>query len=139
MKIVILDRDGTINALGGEEFIASPDEWRRAYSEINDFEYNLIDHGIVLIKYWMHITKEEQLNRFEARAATPFKSWKLTEEDWRNRDKWDDYERAVFDMIARTSTRHAPWVLTEANCKRFARLKVIDTVADRLEAALERG
>ena len=118
------------------EGFATPAEWHRAYSEINDFERDLIDHGIVLIKYWMHITNDEQFRRFEDRAQTPYKQWKLTDEDWRNRDKWADYQRAVSDMVERTSTRHAPWVLIEANCKRSARLKVIDTVCDQLDTAL---
>ena len=121
------------------EGFAAPEDWQRAYAEINDFEYDLIDHGIVLIKFWLHITEDEQLRRFEHRAATPYKRWKLTEEDWRNRQKWPAYEQAVSDMITRTSTRHAPWVLVESNCKRFARLKVISTVCDRLEAKLEKG
>ncbi len=121
------------------EGFASEREWMRAYGEINHFEERLLEHGIVLCKFWLHITKEEQLARFKAREETPFKRWKLTEEDWRNREKWDDYEVAVNEMIARCSTRIAPWTLVEANDKRFARVKVVTTFADALERALSGG
>jgi polyphosphate kinase 2 (PPK2 family) len=119
------------------EGFASTEEWMRAYSEINDFEEQLIDSGMVLGKFWVHITKEEQAARFEARAQIPWKAWKLTEEDWRNRDKWDAYESAVNDMIERTSTRKAPWTLIEGNDKHFARVKVLETVCEKLETALK--
>jgi len=119
------------------EGFATEEEWRRAYAEILDFEEQLAEHGIVLVKYWLQITAEEQLNRFTARADTPYKSWKLTDEDWRNREKWDLYDEAVNDMIEQTSTSTTPWTLVEANCKRFARVKVIKTLADRLEAELD--
>ena len=119
------------------EGFASEREWMRAYGEINHFEERLVEHGIVLAKFWLHITKEEQLARFTARQQTPFKAWKLTDEDWRNREKWEDYEVAVNDMIARCSTRMAPWTLIEANNKRFARVKVLRTVADALQTALD--
>ena len=92
--------------------------------------------GIVLVKFWMHITKEEQLERFKQRQKIAYKRWKLTDEDWRNREKWDQYEVAVNDMVARTSTLIAPWTLVEGNNKRFARIKCISTVCDRLEQAL---
>ena len=118
------------------EGFASHDEWSRAYREINDFEEQLTVHGIVLSKFWLHITPEEQLARFKAREEIPYKRWKLTEEDWRNREKWGLYEQAVNDMIERTSTAHAPWTLVEGNDKRFARIKVLQTVCERLEAAL---
>ena len=118
------------------EGFASEDEWRRSYAEINDFENQLIEHGIVLVKYWIHITKDEQLARFKLREKTPYKRWKLTDEDWRNRDKWDDYERAVNDMVQYTSSSAAPWTLVEGNDKRFARVKVVKTFCDRLAAAL---
>lgn len=118
------------------EGFAGTDEWMRAYGEINDFEEQLVDFGMVLCKFWFHITPDEQLARFERRKDIPWKSWKLTDEDWRNRDKWGDYEHAVSDMIERTSTRKAPWTLVEANDKKFARIKAMDTVANRLEAAL---
>ena len=119
------------------EGFASETEWRRAFSEINEFEEQLTDHGILLLKYWVHITKEEQLERFTAREQTPHKRWKLTEEDWRNREKWEDYEWAVNDIVEHTSTHTAPWVLVEGNDKRFSRIKVISTFCDRLEAMLE--
>lgn len=118
------------------EGLASPLEWRRAYSEINEFERQLVGFGIVLAKFWLHITPEEQLRRFEERQEVEFKRWKLTDEDWRNREKWELYERAVQEMVERTSTFDAPWTLVEGNCKRYARLKVLRTVSDGLEAAL---
>ncbi len=118
------------------EGFAAEDEWKRAYAEINEFEEQLTDHGILLLKYWVHITKDEQLERFKAREQTPHKRWKLTEEDWRNREKWDDYEWAVNDIVEHTSTHSAPWVLVEGNDKRFSRIKVISTFCDRLEAML---
>ena len=120
------------------EGYADENTWRRAYAEINDFEEQLIEHGIVLLKYWVHITKDEQLARFQAREKIPYKRWKLTEEDWRNRDKWEDYELAVHDMVQHTSTINAPWTLVEGNDKRYARIKVIKTLADRLETTLEK-
>ena len=118
------------------EGFASEDEWKRAFSEINEFEEQLTHHGILLLKYWVHITKDEQLERFKAREQIPHKRWKLTEEDWRNREKWDDYNWAVNDIVEHTSTNAAPWVLVEGNDKRFARIKVIHTFCDRLEAML---
>ena len=118
------------------EGFATEDEWRRSYAEINEFEDQLIDHGIVLLKYWMHITKDEQLARFKLREKTPYKRWKLTDEDWRNRDRWNEYEQAVNDMVQYTSTSAAPWTLVEGNDKRFARVKVVKTFCDRLTAAL---
>jgi polyphosphate kinase 2 (PPK2 family) len=118
------------------EGFAAEAEWRRAYVEINEFESELIEHGIVLVKFWLHITKDEQLARFKEREQVPYKRWKLTEEDWRNRDKWDRYELAVNDMVQYTSTRKAPWILVEGNDKRYARVKVISTVCDHLEQAL---
>ena len=119
------------------EGLASPAEWFRAYAEINHFEEQLIEHGIVLVKYWLHITSGEQLRRFKERGRSPFRRWKLTDEDWRNRKKWNDYARAVNEMIARTSTPAAPWTLVEANDKYYARIKVIETVCARLRAALK--
>jgi polyphosphate kinase 2 (PPK2 family) len=118
------------------EGFATPLEWRRAYSEINQFERQLTRFGIVLLKFWLHVTPEEQLRRFEERQEIEFKRWKITDEDWRNREKWDLYERAVQEMVERTSTFDAPWTLVEGNCKRYARLKVLRTVSDGLEAAL---
>jgi AMP-polyphosphate phosphotransferase len=119
------------------EQLATPAEWMRAYAEINEFEDQLLEHGIVLVKYWLHITLDEQLARFTQRQESPFKSWKITDEDWRNRAKWDQYERAVNDMVERTSTRAAPWTLIEGNDKYYARIKVLDTAIQRLERALK--
>ncbi len=121
------------------EGLASEREWMRAYAEINQFEDQLVRHGIVLVKYWLHITPDEQLRRFRERQRTPHKKWKLTEEDWRNREKWPAYERAVNDMIERTSTRVAPWTLVEANDKWFARIKVLRTATESLAHALQHG
>lgn len=119
------------------EGFACRDEWQRAYSEINDFERQLVEHGIVLAKFWIHIDKDEQFQRFKDRQVTPYKRWKMTEEDWRNREKWDHYEAAVDDMVARTDTDCAPWTLVEGNDKRFARVKVIRTLCERLQQALD--
>ncbi len=119
------------------EGFATPQEWMRAYAEINHFEGQLLEHGIALLKFWIHITPEEQEARFLARADSPLKSWKLTAEDWRNRDRWGAYERAVNDMVERTSTRLAPWTLIEGNDKRYARVKVLREVCRRFEEALD--
>jgi polyphosphate:AMP phosphotransferase len=121
------------------EGFASEKEWMRAYAEINQFEDQLVAHGIVLVKYWLHITRDEQLRRFTRRQSKPYKRWKLTDEDWRNRERWDDYERAVNDMVERTSTREAPWTLVEANDKNLARIKVLKTMCDLLERRLKSG
>lgn len=118
------------------EGFAREDEWRRAYAEIVDFEEQLVEHGIVLVKFWMHITPEEQLARFREREEIPWKRWKLTDEDWRNRERWPLYEQAVNDMVTRTSTSAAPWTLVEGNDKRYGRVKVLTTLCDRLESAL---
>jgi polyphosphate kinase 2 (PPK2 family) len=120
------------------EGFASEAEWKRAYNEIDDFEDQLVRHGIVLCKFWVHITKEEQLARFKAREGVVYKRWKLTDEDWRNRERWEDYEIAVNDMVERTSTSLAPWTLVEGNDKRFSRIKVISTVCRSLTAAIKR-
>ena len=118
------------------EGFASETEWKRAYAEINDFEGQLIEHGTILVKYWLHITPEEQLRRFEARQQTPHKRWKITPEDWRNRGRWYDYETAAHDMVKYTSTHVSPWEMIPANNKSFARVKVLETFGDYLEAAL---
>jgi polyphosphate:AMP phosphotransferase len=118
------------------EGFAARDEWSRAYAEINEFEAQLSEFGIVLLKFWLAISPEEQLRRFRDRQTTPYKQYKITEEDWRNRRKWDAYEAAACDMIERTSTSHAPWVLVEAEDKRWARVKVLKTVCSRLADAL---
>lgn len=115
------------------EKFCSDAEWMRAYDEINDFEYELTESGLTIVKFYLAISKEEQLIRFKARENTPFKQYKLTDEDWRNRKKWKPYSIAVNDMIDRTSTRYAPWTLVEANDKKFARVKVLKTIVERLE------
>lgn len=117
------------------EGFARNDEWQRAYDEINDFEQQLVDHGTVVCKFWLHISNEEQLQRFEDRAETPHKAWKLTDEDWRNRDRWDDYEQAVHDMVERSDT--VPWTLIAANQKWQARVQVLEAVCAQLEARLK--
>jgi polyphosphate:AMP phosphotransferase len=119
------------------EGFASADEWGRAYAEICEFEKQLIDHGTVLIKFWINITKEEQLRRFEAREVTAHKRWKLTDEDWRNREQWHNYALAAHDMIQKTSTTAAPWNIVEGDNKLYARTKTIELVCDQLEAALQ--
>jgi polyphosphate:AMP phosphotransferase len=136
-RVTIFDRSwyGRVLVERVEGF-ASEQEWRRAYSEIGEFEEQLVEHGIVLLKYWVHITPDEQLRRFKERESASYKQWKLTDEDWRNRAKWPDYERAVNDMVERTSTRLAPWTLVEGNDKYFARLKVLKTACAALKAAL---
>ncbi len=118
------------------ENFAKPHEWQRGYQEINEFEEQITEHGIVLIKFWLHITPEEQLSRFKEREQTAWKQHKITADDWRNRDKWDAYKIAVNEMILRTSTGKAPWSLVAANDKLAARIEVIKTVCERLEAAL---
>jgi len=118
------------------EGFCTRDEWMRAFREINDFEEQLVDSGIVLIKFWLHIDQEEQLRRFERRMEIPDKQWKITDEDWRNREKWSQYLEAVDEMLLRTSTTFAPWTIVEAGSKAFARVKVIETVKERLEAKL---
>jgi len=120
------------------EGFASKRAWKRAYDEINAFEQMLHEEHLVLVKFWLHISDAEQLERFEARRDDPLKAWKLTDEDWRNRAKRAEYQAAVDDMLERTSTPHAPWTVVEAESKRFARVKVAETVADRLAVALGR-
>lgn len=118
------------------EGFATDADWHRAYREINDFEAQLTDHGVVLLKFWLHLSPEEQKRRFKAREKTPWKRWKLTREDWRNREKWGAYAEAVHEMVARTSTPRAPWTLVSAEDKRSARLTVLRVWAETLEAAL---
>ena len=138
-KVTVFDRSWYGRVLVERlEGFCSEEEWRRAFDEINDFEEQLVQHGIVLVKFWLHISQEEQLNRFKDRENIDYKRWKLTEEDWRNRDRWDDYELAVNEMVERTSTLAAPWTLVEANDKAFARVKVIKAVCDALEEALKK-
>jgi polyphosphate kinase 2 (PPK2 family) len=118
------------------EGFAHADEWRRAYAEINEFERQLAEFGTIIGKFWLHISPEEQLRRFEERQNVHYKAWKLTEEDWRNREKWPQYEQAADDMLLHTSTPAAPWTVVEAEDKRHGRVKVLQTVVQRLEAEL---
>ncbi|TVO51194.1 polyphosphate:AMP phosphotransferase [Denitromonas halophila] len=137
-KAVIFDRSwyGRVLVERVEGFCSEAD-WMRAYQEINDFEDQLTDAGAVVVKFWLAISQDEQLARFNERANEPHKRFKITDEDWRNRERWPDYARAVSDMIDRTSTEVSPWTLIEADNKRFARIKVLETICDRLEAALD--
>ena len=112
-------------------------EWKRAYREINEFERQLVDFGMVMVKFWLHIGSEEQLRRFEEREAIAYKQWKLTDEDWRNRDKRPQYEAAVEDMLLKTSTVTAPWTVVEANDKWYARVKALRTLVEAVSRALD--
>ena len=111
-------------------------EWKRAYREINHFERQLVDFGTILFKFWLHISKEEQLRRFESRANDKLRSWKLTDEDWRNRQKWEQYEDAVNEMLLKTSTITAPWTVVEGDSKLYARVKILKVLVDKLSKEL---
>ncbi len=113
-------------------------DWLRAYSEINDFEEQMHENNMIVCKFWLQVSKDEQLARFTERQSSQFKRFKITDEDWRNRDKWDAYTMAVCDMVDRTSTEIAPWTLVAAEDKYTARLKVLETLCDRIEAALQK-
>lgn len=119
------------------EGFCSENEWQRAYNEINEFEKELSDWGAVIIKFWVQIDKDTQLARFEERQNTPEKQWKITDEDWRNREKWDLYETAVNEMLKKTNTTYAPWHVLESNDKKYARIKALRIVIDAIEAALD--
>ena len=136
-RVAIFDRSwyGRVLVERVEGFCSEAD-WLRAYAEINDFEHQLVGAGVVVVKFWLQISIDEQLRRFKEREATDFKRFKITDEDWRNRERWDDYVSAACDMIDRTSTGLAPWTLVEANDKNFARAKVLKTICQRLESAL---
>jgi AMP-polyphosphate phosphotransferase len=135
--MAVLDRSwyGRVLVERVEEF-ASREQWLRAYEEINDFERALTLEGMILVKFWIHISSAEQLKRFERRARDPLKSWKLTDEDWRNRKQRKAYTAAIEDMLARTDTDWAPWQLVEGDSKRWARVKVIETVNAEIEAGM---
>ncbi|MCL2523270.1 MAG: polyphosphate:AMP phosphotransferase [Betaproteobacteria bacterium] len=136
-RVVIYDRSwyGRVLVERVEGFCQEND-WLRAYAEINDFEQQLVEAGSVVVKFWLHISADEQLRRFQERQETAFKRFKITDEDWRNREKWDEYMAAACDMVDRTSTGRVPWTTVEANDKNFARIKVLRTVCKRLEEAL---
>jgi polyphosphate kinase 2 (PPK2 family) len=115
------------------EKLCSPDEWKRAYGEINEFEKMLADDGVAIVKIFLHISKKEQLRRFTEREQNPYKRWKITKDDWRNRRKWPDYERAIDDMFRETSTQHVPWTPVSGERKWYARVAVCRTVAQALK------
>ena len=119
------------------EGFCTDNEWLRAYTEINDFEHEMADAGVIVLKFWLQISQQEQLERFKAREKIEFKRFKITEEDWRNRKKWDAYQQAICDMVERTSTGNAPWTLVEANDKNYARVKILRTVCERVAAELD--
>lgn len=133
-RIAIFDRSWYGRVLVERvEGLCKVDDWMRAYSEINDFEEQLVRNGGIVLKFWLQISRAEQLRRFKQRAKIAFKTFKITDEDWRNREKWDAYEQAVCDMIDRTSTEIAPWNIIEAEDKYFARIKVLKTIVERMD------
>ncbi len=136
-QIAIFDRSwyGRVMVERIEGF-CSEAEWKRAYREINYFERVLVDYGTVIFKFWLHISQEEQLARFQSRDVDKRRSWKLTDEDWRNREKWPLYEEAVNDMLLKTSTISAPWTVIEGNSKTYARIKILQTLVDKLSLEL---
>ncbi|MCL1631222.1 UDP-galactose-lipid carrier transferase [Sporolactobacillus sp. CPB3-1] len=121
------------------EKLAEPEEWKRAYKEINDFEKMLTEDRYMVEKFWLHISKEEQLKRFKKRAGDPLKQWKITDEDWRNREKWDQYVTAAEEMFEKTDTKAAPWHIIPANSKAYARIAVIRQMATSIERHLVRS
>ena len=122
------------------EGFATDEQWQRAYSEIVEFERTLAAEGMIMVKFWLNVSPDEQLRRFKARESDPMKSWKLTAEDWRNREKRDLYDAAVEEMLERTDHAAGPWILVEADDKRWARVKVIDSVVEAMERGMaERG
>ncbi len=137
-QIAIFDRSwyGRVMVERIEGF-CSEVEWKRAYREINYFERQLVDFGTILLKFWLHIDQSEQLMRFESRDGDKRRSWKLTDEDWRNREKWPLYEEAVNDMLLKTSTISAPWTVVEGNSKPYARIKILQTLVDKLSIELD--
>jgi len=136
-QILIFDRSwyGRVMVERLEGF-CTEEEWKRAFREINEFERQLVDFGTILVKFWIQISKDEQLQRFELREETPYKAWKLTDEDWRNRQKWELYEAAINDMLLKTSTLTAPWTIVEGNCKWYARVKALRTLVDAMAQEL---
>lgn len=137
-QIAIFDRSwyGRVLVERVEKF-CSEAEWKRAYGEINEFERQLTDDGSIVIKFYLHITKDEQLDRFKRREADPYKHWKISDEDWRNRRHWSDHNAAAEDMFEKTSTPNAPWVVIPANYKWYARVKTVKSVAETLKASLK--
>ena len=119
------------------EGFCTENQWKRAYEEMSRFERDLYEHGAIIRKFWLQISQDEQLARFNDRQNTPDKQWKITSEDWRNRDKWPQYETAVNEMLQKTNTAYAPWIVVEANNKEFARVKVLETLIDAIEERLD--
>ncbi len=137
-RVVIFDRTWYGRVLVERvEGYCKPADWLRAYSEINDFEHELCEAGVIVVKFWLQVSQEEQLKRFKERENVAFKRFKITGEDWRNRDKWDAYQQAICDMVARTSTGNTPWTLVEANDKNYARIKILRTLCKRIEQELD--
>ena len=136
-KFAIFDRSwyGRVMVERVEGFASEP-EWSRAFREIQEFEDQIVEHGTLLMKFWLHIDPDEQARRFRSRAETPYKSWKLTDEDWRNRGRWREYEAAVNEMVTRTSTAAAPWHLVPFNDKRHGRLEVLTRLCEAMERKL---
>lgn len=136
-QVLIFDRSwyGRVLVERVEGF-CSEDEWKRAYREINDFERQLANAGAIIVKFWLQVSPGEQLRRFQERSNTPHKQWKLTADDWRNREKWGAYEEAVEEMLLRTSTLTAPWRVIEGNSKPFARVKTLSTLVSTLAREL---
>ncbi|HPG31991.1 MAG TPA: phosphate--AMP phosphotransferase, partial [bacterium] len=120
------------------EGFCSTEDWKRAYKEINETEEHLTNHGAVVVKFWLHIDKDEQMRRFQERQKLEYKQWKITDEDWRNREKWDAYKSAVDELLFRTSPVNAPWTVVEANDKLFARIKILKTVIDAADKKLKK-
>jgi PPK2 family polyphosphate:nucleotide phosphotransferase len=135
-QIAIFDRSwyGRVLVERVEEF-ATDKEWKRAYEEINDFERVLFDDGAIIVKFYLHISKDEQLYRFKRREADPMKHWKINDEDWRNRKRWDEHNAAAEDVFEKTSTEYAPWHVVPANWKWYARVKVVRSVVEAIEKA----
>lgn len=119
------------------EGFCTKEEWQRAYQEINEMEKQFFQHGAIVLKFWLQIDKDEQERRFKERMDNPEKQWKITDEDWRNREKWDEYEKAVDEMLVRTSTTYAPWIIVEGNNKYYARIKILRTVVEAMEKRIE--
>lgn len=136
-NMVIFDRSwyGRVLVERVEGF-ATEQEWGRAYDEINDFEKLLSDDGAIFVKFWLHISPDEQLYRFERRLQDPSKRWKMNDEDWRNRAKWDQYEAAVEDMLLYTNQPYAPWTVVEGNDKRWARVRTLEVIVERFRSEL---
>lgn len=137
-QVLIFDRSwyGRVMVERIEGFCSEP-AWKRAYREINEFERQLTDQGMLVVKFWVHISKEEQLKRFEARQDDPYRSWKLTGEDWRNRDRWEAYQQAVEDMLLKTSTLGCPWTVVEGNDKNWSRVRILKTLVDTVSRGLD--